>query len=431
MLGPQSPLRLLSGLLALALVALAAGPAASETVTFHLSDDGTCSASAAPPRHGPLACTVWRRQDLGRFGAATLTALQMVASDPDGAALGEVVVTETEGATRRIVTRQRPGHQPDFADLAWPEGEALPVPHLEGPWTAAAAQVGEAVVLWVGGVENPAVVKLGGRWRETRIREVVAAARAEAKGRLLGQLVGFEPRTMEARFAAFEPLDPRRPGPAIRGELAIYRLVVHASGVLELGKRRPAQPLPAPPEGQEPGRTAPMRFEADGTATCATSAFGDDDDPAGLHLRAAPAATATSLMRVPKLGGYGLDFEITGARDGWFRVTSGSYPLGPEELGSRARKTFSGTGWVHGSKLATGLSYRELHVLPHPLSGIVARVDNMPGGPSALDNFGAGQAQALRGCLGRWIEMDVRMPSGAVHRGWMPRTCANQLTTCG
>ncbi|MDR7037550.1 MULTISPECIES: hypothetical protein [Methylobacterium] len=47
------------------------------------------------------------------------------------------------------------------------------------------------------------------------------------------------------------------------------------------------------------------------------------------------------------------------------------------------------------------------------------------------DNPGAGRAQLLRGCLGRWIAMDVRMPSGAVHRGWMPRTCAHQLTTCG
>lgn len=80
---------------------------------------------------------------------------------------------------------------------------------------------------------------------------------------------------------------------------------------------------------------------------------------------------------------------------------------------------------------ADGASRGELHVLPHPLAAVAARIDDAPGGASLLDAPGAGRVQSLRSCLGRWIEMDVRMPSGAVHRGWMPRSCANQLTTCG
>lgn len=412
---------------------LLSGPAGAETYTFTLDGPESCTASVAPPSPKPLTCRVWKRADLGRFGDATLTALQMIATDADGASRGEVVVTETEAGISRIVTRQQPDHQPDLTDPTWPEADKPPVPYLDAAWSVAAAASGDAIVLWVGGVTNPAFVKLGGRWRETPIREVIAAARTDAKGRLLGQLVDVDPRKMEARFASFEPLEPSRPGAAVRGELAVYRVVVHPSGVLELGERLPAKPLPAdwPEASADAPATPRMRFEAGGTASCSVSAYADDSDPAGVNIRASASASSRVLAKAPTLKGYGMDLEISGAKDGWFRVEKGEYPLGTEELGPKAAKKFSGTGWVHGSKLATSPTFRELYVLPHPLAAIVARIDNAPGGSSLLDAPGAGQAQGLRSCLGRWIEMDVRMPSGAVHRGWMPRHCANQLTTCG
>lgn len=401
-------------------------PDGARADSYHFTWKGpdTCEVLVAPPAPQPQPCTVWKRTELGRFGDATLAASQMVTTGPDGASRGDVVVTETVGTTTRIVTQQRPAHRPDIADLSWAETDKPPVRYLDDPWTAAAAQVGEAVVLWVGGVPAPAFVKLAGRWKETRIDDLIATVRGAETGRLVGQLLSLDPAAPSITFAEFQPLNLDKAGSALRGEAVTHRLKVHPAAELEYDGRLAARPLPAG-STDEPAHT----IGADGVAPCYVAAFAHDDDPAGLNIRSSPSASGRIVGRAPMLGTYGMEFSVTGAKGGWLRVEGGEYPLGTDELGPKA-KPFKGTGWVNGMRLVTQAYDRELFVLPHRLSGVVARIDNKGGGPTAIDNAGAGLVQGIRGCLGRWIEMDVRMPSGAVHRGWMPRSCPSQLTTC-
>jgi hypothetical protein len=222
------------------------------------------------------------------------------------------------------------------------------------------------------------------------------------------------------------------------------RLEMH-DGKLATGAAEVIEPTPVPTGiGETP---EPFAVPKD-TAACTLYAYVEDDDPAGVSVRAAPDAKSQVIADLPaghqsKDGDYafGAEVDVIGSIDGWFLIENAVHPAenygdvteGGEKLGAGSdlvRRTYRGRGWIHGSRLTTGLQL-----------GTVLRagadLQSKPVFDLKFDSSGEGyvDVETFKSCKGDALEVTLKRQDGVEGSGWLgggdgTQLCANQATTC-
>jgi len=193
------------------------------------------------------------------------------------------------------------------------------------------------------------------------------------------------------------------------------------------------------------GAAAPVR-------QCSFGAFADDDDPAGLNVRAEPGTAARVLGTLPPVvvdhanGDFRvrIPLDVRGVRDGWFRIAGAHDDV--TLTGKPARPVYAGVGWVSGRKLAVKSQATRGHARPDAASPVRLRMADDEG----FDNDAMVSAGRLVDCDGAWalvevdetrLPADVRaaltvapearagLPAGRF-RAWVDRVCGLQETSC-
>ena len=166
-----------------------------------------------------------------------------------------------------------------------------------------------------------------------------------------------------------------------------------------------------------------------GITACAISGWSDDDDPAGLNVRAAPRADAAVLSRIPppqSQGGdsYAAEFKIIGSRNGWLLISGVKFADYGNGKGDHV--LFAGPGWVFADKVRFLVNRPEVRSAPTATAKVVTRLqtDDHASGPdsAAVDH--------VYGCSGEFADAGVHMPDQHSTRGWVTGICSNQVTTC-
>ena len=198
--------------------------------------------------------------------------------------------------------------------------------------------------------------------------------------------------------------------------------------------------------------SAPAPAASGAADRCAFGAFVQEDDPAGLNVRATASPTGRILGTLPPSFStpdnpdfkVRIELDVLGQKDGWFHV---EHARDNEQLtGKPARKVAAGDGWVSGRKLTVKSQATQGHAAPDAHSAAVLSLGDGDG----FDNDALVGASHLVGCQGAWalIELDTaRLPadvrsqlklgpggpagSTAAHpRAWVDRVCGVQETTC-
>jgi hypothetical protein len=139
-------------------------------------------------------------------------------------------------------------------------------------------------------------------------------------------------------------------------------------------------------------------------------------------VRAQPSPRARLLARLaPRpavqngedVNGTLPEFEIRGARNGWFLIAGASYG----DYGDPAprRPLYAGQGWVHGDRIGGQVFPGGLHVAPSE------RARSRPYGKET----DAVEVRRLLDCRGQWLQVETD-----VGTGWVHGLCGNQVTTC-
>src|SRR5437868_4177859 len=198
--------------------------------------------------------------------------------------------------------------------------------------------------------------------------------------------------------------------------------------------------------------TAAAKAAAPATSErCRFGAFVQEDDPAGLNVRAGPSTAARILGTLPPSftaadnPGFAvrIELDVLGQRDGWFHV---GHARDNEQLtGRTARKLYAGDGWVSGRKLTIKSQATGGRAAPEPDAPVTLALES----GDSLDGDAIVAATRLVACRGDWaeIELDVaQLPDDvraqlklapaakgatAAHpRAWVDRICSVQETTC-
>jgi len=185
---------------------------------------------------------------------------------------------------------------------------------------------------------------------------------------------------------------------------------------------------------------------------CRFGAFVQEDDPAGLNVRATPSPSGRVLGTLPRSVRPAdnpdfivrIELDVLGQDGGWFHVR---HARDNPALTSRpARPVFSGDGWVSGRKLTVKSQATRGHASPDAASPTVLALRDGGG----LDNDAFVAVTHLLGCHGKWalIELDAsRLPADlrsnlklspggppgatpAHPRAWVDRLCSVQETSC-
>lgn len=184
---------------------------------------------------------------------------------------------------------------------------------------------------------------------------------------------------------------------------------------------------------------------------CQFGAFVQEDDPAGLNVRAAPSSGGRILGTLPPSFSspdnpglpVRIELDVLGQQDGWFHVEHARDNA--QLTGRPARKVFAGDGWVSGRKLTVKSQAATGRASPDAGARVVLSL----GDGDTLDGDALVAATRLVGCSGHWaqIELDTtRLPedvraqlkvstgapgSTLTHpRAWVDRVCGVQETTC-
>lgn len=194
-----------------------------------------------------------------------------------------------------------------------------------------------------------------------------------------------------------------------------------------------------------------VQAEAGATDVCHFGAFVEERDPAGLNVREAPHAKAKIMGSLPpvwfdKKDGLQerVEVEVVESRNGWFRIRHA------EDFsrltGREPRPTFSGEGWVSGSKLSVKTQALRGRAAPSTKASTLLQI----GDGEPLDSDALMEASRPIDCDGEWVRLEFtekRLPSdlraalqiapdarkGAPagrFRVWVNRICAIQETTC-
>ncbi len=180
----------------------------------------------------------------------------------------------------------------------------------------------------------------------------------------------------------------------------------------------------AAPQGAAPAHATECRVEA----------WAADRDPAGLNVREAPSRDARVLGTLPPMVNpdgerdYGIEFRVTGSKDGWLRIDGARDDPGRSGQAS-PRPTYAGTGWIAGNLVR--FTVQSAHGYEKPDSASTRLVDL---GEHWLTD--RGEVTRMIACEGDWalvefmLRGDGKAAHGAPQRAWFRGICANQETTC-
>lgn len=179
-----------------------------------------------------------------------------------------------------------------------------------------------------------------------------------------------------------------------------------------------------------------------GVEPCRLRAWSIDTSRKGLPVRAAPSATAKVVGTLapprdtPESGqgeddSWHVEFEITGYKDGWFRIRNASPPGAPyDDPPPRSYpKTYRGAGWIPADKAGGAYANTQMPVMRlHQAPSVDAR--DIPPGDDAADPSGNlpidGTLERLYACSANWALTKSRDGK----RGWWRGICSNQVTNC-
>lgn len=179
-----------------------------------------------------------------------------------------------------------------------------------------------------------------------------------------------------------------------------------------------------------------------GVEPCQIKAWSIDTSRKGLAVRAAPSATAKVVgtlappRHTPESGqgeddSWHAEFEITGYKDGWFRIRNATPPGAPyDDPPPRSYpKTYKGAGWIPADKAGGAYANTQMPVMRlHQAPSVDSK--DIPPGDDAADPSGNlpidGTLQRLYACSANWALTKSRDGK----RGWWRGICSNQVTNC-
>ncbi|MBX3536151.1 MAG: hypothetical protein KF735_00820 [Chelatococcus sp.] len=318
---------------------------------------------------------------------------------------------------------------------------ALPFAGLAG-FSSAQERTGgsrtSAEVLAVADATNP-------EWRE-------AAARALPSAWVLGRLYRIDEAAGKAFFAAFpKGADtPWTPGNAfdfgqtvevalkttdhrrVVSEVRIYTASPEDRDTSDIEQVGPGSELYA--AAQAEGRS--------GVMVCRIRGWALGEGSAGTAVRRRPSDDAPIVGRLARpylsddndasaIDGWRAAFDITGYKDGWFRINKATPPgsLYGDDPPRGHPKTYAGAGWVRVTEVTGAYSNTQMPVprlLQYPNVDALA----FQPGENAADANGNlsidGTLTRLHACSGHWALTTSRDGQ----RGWWRGICSNQVTNC-
>jgi hypothetical protein len=187
-----------------------------------------------------------------------------------------------------------------------------------------------------------------------------------------------------------------------------------------------------------------VRVPKDETA-CNLEGWAIDTDPKGLNVRAAPSPQAAVLGTLPPYVtstenfGFGVEFKITASHNGWLRIEGAKDD--PGRSGKPLRPAYSGTGWVHGSRVGFGIQSGSGHARPDTASQQLLNL-----GDDGLTEMG--KIRLIVACDKDWALVDFSLErrrdsktqaledlspaqqEASRGRAWFRNICASQEATC-
>lgn len=279
-----------------------------------------------------------------------------------------------------------------------------------------------------------------------------AAGHALPLGWVLGRLYRMDEKDGKVLFAAFPAgADmPFTPGSAFDPGKTIEVGVVHKGGRLAAaGTRVYARPSAdiAAGDADQSGLlmelyAAAQAEGASGNAVCRIRGWAVSEASTGTAVRSAPADDAPIAGRLPRpyvtestdassTDGWRAEFEITGYRDGWFRIANAKAPGAayddppPQDF----PKTYTGTGWVKATDVTAAYANTDMPVPQLLQSPNVDAQPLAPGeGVAGYDGNLAIDTPMVRlhACSANWALTTSRDGQ----RGWWRGTCSDQATNC-
>lgn len=179
-----------------------------------------------------------------------------------------------------------------------------------------------------------------------------------------------------------------------------------------------------------------------GVEPCQLNAWSIDTSRKGLPVRVAPSDKAKVLgilappRHTPESGqgeddSWHTEFEITGYKDGWFRIRNATPPGAPyDDPPPRSYpKTYRGAGWIPADKAGGAYANTQMPVMRlHQAPSVDSR--DIPPGDDAADPAGNlpidGTLERLYACSANWALTKSRDGK----RGWWRGICSNQVTNC-
>jgi hypothetical protein len=178
-----------------------------------------------------------------------------------------------------------------------------------------------------------------------------------------------------------------------------------------------------------------------GKMTCKIEGWATDTDPKGLNVRAKPSTKARILGTLPPYvskENFGIEINIIGSQRGWLRITNATD--NPDRSLLPLRKPYSGTGWVHGSRVGftvqSGIGYQR----PDRKSPQLVNI---------FDDWltDMGKITKVIACQNDWVLVDYQITlrrtktdglekltpteqKKSQGRAWFQGVCGSQETTC-
>ena len=169
-----------------------------------------------------------------------------------------------------------------------------------------------------------------------------------------------------------------------------------------------------------------------GPAKCTLGGWTNNAIGEGIAVRAAPAANARSLGRLPTGAAdyeYSVTFRIIGARNGWLKITGASDDYNVNE-GKPVRPIDRGTGWIPADSARFAVQSQHGYDRADAEGNLVMKLDDWP------------RIERVLSCDGEWALLDVDIgPREEIDsatlaeqvrtgRGWFRGVCAIEETTC-
>ncbi len=179
---------------------------------------------------------------------------------------------------------------------------------------------------------------------------------------------------------------------------------------------------------------SPSAYDPMVEVECSFDAFVIEKDPKGLNVREAPDAHSKILgvispavyEKPPSTSRYLVkpELKVIGGKNGGFKVKEAHDNEGllEEMTKLKARKMYSGIGWVSGKMLTIKSNATEALLGPSKESKILHKQNDQV----SFDDI---DGYKLLGCQGEWVFVeDLKMKTN--NRYWLNRICGIQETTC-